>query len=182
MINDVSATLLDFTPSNILLRIIGLDGLSEEKVLQEVGEPIQVKVTIDTGECPTKSSAPKYLIRSIDFDKVRRELVTNEAYIIDPGESFRVLDPPEELGIPEIYRSPELLLDKTARLGSDLWAHGCTLFEIRTGRKPFNTMDVDADDVLYNIVVLGRLPEPWWTAWKVVKHALKMKASLLGAP
>ena len=92
-----------------------------------------------------------------------------------------MLDPSEELGTPEIYRSPELLLDKTAGFGSDLWALGCTLFEIRTGGQLFNTMDVDADDALYNIVLLlGKLPEPWWTTWEGRKACFKDEGSANG--
>lgn len=35
------------------------------------------------------------------------------------------------------YVSPELLKDKTARLASDLWAFGCIIFQLFTGRPPF---------------------------------------------
>ena len=71
MINDGANFRPDFTPSNILLKVSGLDGLNEEQAVQEVGEPIQVKVTTETGESPTESSAPRYLVSSIDFRKVR---------------------------------------------------------------------------------------------------------------
>jgi hypothetical protein len=163
--------------------IFGLDGLSEEQVLQEVGEPIQVKVTTETSEWLTEVSAPRYLVRSIDCNKVRPELVTNEAYVIDLGESFKVLDPLEELGIPEIYHSPELLLDQSAGLGSDLWAFGCTLFEIRTGRKLFNIMDADVDGVLYNMVLmLGNLPEPGWATGEARKTCFEDEGSATWAP
>jgi serine/threonine-protein kinase SRPK3 len=43
-----------------------------------------------------------------------------------------------------------------AGIGSDLWALGCTTFEIRTGRKLFNMFDDDVDDRLYYMVLLLR--------------------------
>jgi serine/threonine-protein kinase SRPK3 len=77
--------------------------------------------------------------------------------IIDFGKSFEASNPSEDLGIPEIYCSPEL----DWGMGSDLWALGCTLFEIRAGSKLFNMFDDDMDDHLYYMVLLlGKLPQP----------------------
>ena len=158
---------LDFTPANILLGISGLDGLTEEQVFQILGEPKQIEVVTESGKSPTEPTAPKYLVRPVDFYKVDPRFITDQVYIIDFGESFRVSDPPEDLGIPEAYCSPELILDKVASIGSDIWALGCTLFEIRTGRKLFDMFDDDIDSHLYYMVLLlGKLPEPWWTAWE----------------
>jgi serine/threonine-protein kinase SRPK3 len=134
-------------------------------VIQILGEPKQIRVVTESGESPT--TAPKYLVRPVDFYKVDPRFITDQAYIIDFGESFEASDPPEDLGIPEAYCSPELILDKVASIGSDLWALGCTLFEIRTGRKLFDSYDDDMDSHLYCMVLrLGKLPEPWWTAWE----------------
>lgn len=58
-------------------------------------------------------------------------------------------------------------MDRVVGVGSDIWALGCTLFEIRTGRKLFDTFDDDQDEYLCKIsMMLGKLPEPWWsTTW-----------------
>lgn len=65
------------------------------------------------------------------------------------------------------YRSPEIVLDQKPGKGSDLWALACTIFAIRTGRKLFNTYDDEVDDYLLAVVLLlGKLPEPWWTSWE----------------
>jgi len=69
--------------------------------------------------------------------------INPESCLIDLGQSFEVSQPPnsDDVGIPGPYRSPELILDKTAGIGSDLWALGCTLFEIWTGRGQFCPFD-----------------------------------------
>ena len=87
----------------------------------------------------------------------------------DFGESFDVNDLPEDLGIPQEYRAPEYILDKRLGVESDIWALGCTLFEIRTGRRLFDLPDDDPDEHLARIVqVLGKFSEPWWsTTWEV---------------
>jgi serine/threonine protein kinase len=103
----------------------------------------------------------------VQWGQVDTQLIGKDACIIDFGESFEATKPPENLGVPGPYRSPELILDRKASIGSDLWALGCSLFEVRTGRKLFDSLDDDDDEYLDGLVqVLGKLPEPWWaTTW-----------------
>ncbi len=164
----------DFTPSNILHRVSGLDGLAEAAVLRILGEPMQNKVLDEAGESPSNTTAPDYLVYPVQWDKVDSRYITDQACLIDFGESFEASKPPKNLGTPGQYRSPELILDKMAGVGSDLWALGCTLFEIRTGRKLFSPFDDENDDYLESMaLVLGKLPEPWWsTTWKGAEEAV----------
>jgi serine/threonine protein kinase len=159
---------LDITPNNVLHRISGLDGLNEDEVLQILGSPVVNPVLNASKECHYESTAPQYLVYPVSWWDVDTQFISKESYLIDFGESFEISQPPDDLGIPGPYRSPELILDKEAGLGSDIWALGCSLFEIRTGRKLFSPFDDEDNDYLDAIVqVLGKLPEPWWsTTWE----------------
>ncbi len=119
-------------------------------------------------ECHYESTAPQYLVYPVSWWDVNTQFISKESCLIDFGESFEISQPPDDLGIPGPYRSPELILDKKAGFGSDIWALGCSVFEIRTGRKLFSSFDDDENDYLDAIVqVLGKLPEPWWsTTWE----------------
>ncbi len=93
------------------------------------------------------------------------ELAGDEVIITHFGESFDMSDLPEDLSIPQEYRSPEYILDKRLGVESDIWALGCTLFEIRTGRPLFDLPYEDPDEHLVRMVgILGKFPEPWWTS------------------
>ena len=102
------------------------------------------------GEHPSEPNAPDYLVYPIDFNKIDSKYITDEACLVDFGESFEIASPPEHVGIPQPYCSPELILDGVVGIGCDLWALGCTLFGIRTGRKLFDLFDEDVDDHLYS--------------------------------
>lgn len=95
--------------------------------------------------------------------------------MIDFGECFPISNLPEGVGTPGPYRSPELLLENKLGIPSDLWALACTLFEIRTGRKLFESFDDADDDYLEAMcLVLGQLPEPWWsTTWEARRRRFK---------
>ena len=121
----------------------------------------------DSTEDDDELAAPKYLVYPVAWNHVNIQHITDQPCLIDFGESFEAAQPPEELGTPGPYRSPELILDNQAGFGSDIWALACTLFEIRTGRKLFSSFDDDDTSYLEAMTqVLGKLPEPWWsTTW-----------------
>lgn len=145
------------------MRVSGLDGLPEDELLQLLGNPVRNPVLAVSGELP--NTAPKYLVYPIKWHNVDAKYIENEPCLIDFGEAFQVSSPPEDLGTPGPYRSPELILDNKIGMASDLWALGCTIFEIRTGRKLFNMFDDEDDAYLEAMVeILGKMPEPWWSS------------------
>jgi len=115
---------LDFTASNILHWISGLDSLTETEILQVFGAPRRNKVLDEEGQPRSEPTAPEYLAYPIRWADIDPQHIANQACLIDFGESFKVSHPPEELGTPGPYRSPELILDNSAGIASDLWAVG----------------------------------------------------------
>jgi serine/threonine protein kinase len=103
------------------------------------------------------------------IDAPGSNLTAGSACLTDFGESFQILTPPTELGIPQSYCSPEQVFEQKIGRECDLWALGCTLFEIRTRRKLFGTFDNDMDDHLCTVAtILGKYPEPWWSeTWEM---------------
>lgn len=139
-----------------------------------MGTPRTTRVLTYDGDEHDKPFAPQYLVYPIDWDKVAPSAIgagfmTNTACVTDFGECYEVTAPAPDLGMPQIYCSPEYALEGNVGVSCDVWALGCTLFEIRTGRKLFNTYDDDVDEYLFTLAtVLGKLPEPWWSeTWTV---------------
>ena len=142
-------------------------------MVRSLGSPETTKVIQVSGSELWPISAPRYLVKSINWETrtaatAGPRFITDKVCVADFGESFDVNDLPEDLGIPQEYRAPEYILDKRLGVESDIWALGCTLFEIRTGRRLFDLPDDDPDEHLARVVqVLGKFSEPWWsTTWE----------------
>lgn len=160
---------------------LGWMGSQSNKVLEIVGAPIKTPLVTDSGEPHQLSTAPQYVVYPVEWENVNASYFSNEPCVNDLGEAFKVSNPPKELGIPPPYRSPELFLEKSdpsaAGFGTDIWALGCTIFEIRTGRKFFNLFDDDDDSYLDAMVkVLGEMPEPWSATWEIRKRSWQDEA------
>lgn len=159
----------DFRPANILTRLSGLDGLNQDKLFTIMGKPETARVTTRDGGPHSLPSAPQYVVCPLDWDYIAEssetgaKMITYKACVTDFGESYKVSSPPLDLGIPMAYSAPEYDLEKKTGISNDLWALGCTLFEIHAGRKVLDMFEEELDEHLFIIAtVLGKMPEPWW--------------------
>lgn len=112
-------------------------------------------------------SSPQYLVHTAELSRLGSEYLTDQICVIDFGESFSTSSPPSDMGIPENCIPPEVLLEEKNAIGRgcDLWALGCTLFEIRK-QIPLFYMIYDIDELLAEMVrFFGKLPDGWWDKW-----------------
>lgn len=124
----------DLSPSNVLLEISGIDQWSVEKIYDTFGELSVVELLDVSGEPNTSPSGPRYVVEPANIMEIF-SLNTGNIKLIDIGEAFHVTSPPEDgVGTPAQFCSPELLVHHTASKASDIWALGCTIFEMRIGQ------------------------------------------------
>ncbi|KAI9673216.1 MAG: hypothetical protein M1817_003079 [Caeruleum heppii] len=156
----------DLKPSNILLQLVDFESWTEQDVHDRLRIPLTDPVVSASGE-DSGPTAPSYIVRLADMPILNRPFLSDQIMITDFGESFDVEAPPEGLGTPLVYCSPELLFDGIAGTASDVWALACTLYEIRVGSPLFELIDWDDDFIIRQWVgSLGRLPARWWQNWE----------------
>lgn len=159
--------IIDFRPSNILVKLASLNHLPEHELLSLLGEPLKAYVRTESGE-DLPASSPRYLTAPADISRLGDTYISDQICVIDFGESFQISSPPADLGTPEDYLPPEVLLecDNAIGLGSDLWALGCTLFAIRTQQRLFYMIG-ELDELLEEMVrFFGKPSQPWWDKWE----------------
>ncbi|POS75546.1 serine/threonine protein kinase-36 [Diaporthe helianthi] len=108
------------------------------------------------------SNEPKYIVVPPYMTK-SSQYVSDEIAVIDFGESFLAANAPKSTGIPGHYCPPEGWIEDCGNFGfgSDLWALGCSIFEVRNSDVPFRyngslwTMLSNWEDLN------GPLPEPY---------------------
>ncbi|KEY71200.1 hypothetical protein S7711_02311 [Stachybotrys chartarum IBT 7711] len=153
---------------NICHGVQDLDGRDEEEMIRILGVPKRNAVLDGSSPGHSDPRAPQYLVYPVNWAKVPPQYIGEKPWVIDFGQSFDLKAPREWLGLPDPYRAPELFLTNSVGVGVDLWALGCTLFEIRNGLELLPAFNGDPDVHLLRMVrVLGRFPEPWWsTTWE----------------
>ncbi|KAL4804594.1 kinase-like domain-containing protein [Aspergillus unguis] len=157
----------DFRPPNILLRASGLSGMSEDEVLDYLEPPRTANVLDESGNIHSNPRAPPYLVYPVTYFPENSSRTSDKLCVIDFGEAFKISDPPPDLGIPFPYAAPETLFGESPSPASDIWALGCTIYEIRTGKRLFALFEDSMDDYLGLVAdMLGRFPEPWWSSWE----------------
>jgi serine/threonine-protein kinase SRPK3 len=148
----------DLTTSNVLLELGSLDSMPQEKLLEILGEPVGEKVKSYTGKA-LGPGAPELVYHSADMMKLKK-FFSGNIIIIDFGAAFFLDKPPEDIGTPAPFCSPELLLNQVTGKPSDVWALACTIFEMRTGELLFESFAFGEEDVLQSMIgALGPLPE-----------------------
>ncbi|KAJ3830468.1 kinase-like domain-containing protein [Lentinula raphanica] len=161
----------DITTSNILFSLSPhvITGWADADVYNNLGRPETEQVRSHDGK-PGPASAPTELVAPIDnANLMNSSLIQESVMLADFGQSYMVASPPKDYTpatLPNYY-SPEARFDGRASFEADIWALGCTIFEIRSGFPLFSSfLGSDADILKQTVEILGRLPDPWWETFE----------------
>ena len=134
-----------------------------------LGEPETEEVTTCDGE-PLPPCVPAELVAPIDISAATDASFLQESVILaDFGQSYAIASPPSDYEPATVlnYYPPEVRFEGRATFEADVWMLGCAIFEIRTGAALFSSFFGSDTDILRQTVqMLGRLPDPWWAAFK----------------
>jgi serine/threonine-protein kinase SRPK3 len=110
------------------------------------------------------------LVEPIQNSRISHASLLQEDIIIsDFGQSCVVASPSPSYqpGTRLNYLPPEMRFEGRAGFEADIWMLGCAIFEIRAGFPLFELiLGSDVDILRQTIETLGRLPDPWWNAFK----------------
>ncbi|KAK7909211.1 SRSF protein kinase 3 [Apiospora marii] len=121
----------DFRPQNVLLRLKDgcFDDLGVDEMRQLLGRPGMVDIELEAGG--RSPHAPEYAVTCINWESLW-QYVSDDIAIVDFGESYETTNlNPHDLGIPRRYAAPEIIIGGDKGVGTDLWALGCTLMDLR---------------------------------------------------
>ncbi|KAK9363900.1 kinase-like domain-containing protein [Lipomyces starkeyi] len=157
----------DISNSNVLIQLAHVDSWSDRDLYELLGSPVTDKVRLSSGELNNMASAPEYLVEPANLANLESKWFTDKIVLVDCSHSFMLQSPPQEdIAMTMSYCAPEVYFDGNASAWSDIWALGCTIFEIRAGRQLFESFLGGSFEVIRQIVrTLGKLPEPWWSSW-----------------
>ncbi|KAK8091618.1 kinase-like protein [Apiospora hydei] len=128
-----------FRPQNVLLKLKDgcFDDIEVDEMRRLLGRPVMKAIPLMNG---VKSPhAPESVYTCIDWSELWQH-VSDDIAIVDFGESYATSNPdPSDLGIPIRYAAPEILVGGDKSIGTDLWALGCTLLDLRCRGLP-NTL------------------------------------------
>jgi len=161
---------LDITASNTLLCISDhVTKWSDDQVYANFGKPETEQLVPEDGS-PPGSHAPTEIVATIDNARLAHPSILQEDIIvIDFGQSFFMEHPPKEYqpAAPIHYASPEIRFESRISSASDIWALGCTIFEMRAGFPLFEPFLGSEVNIMKQMVeTLGKPPEPWWNSFK----------------
>ncbi|KAK9368504.1 kinase-like domain-containing protein [Lipomyces kononenkoae] len=145
----------DITTSNVLIQLASADEWTDQDVYQRLGYPVTAEVRLCSGGLNDLVSAPKYVVQSARLPDLEPKWLTEKVVLVDFGQAFMLLTPPSA------YAPPEVIFDSKLSVWSDIWALGCTTFEIRAGFQLFEIFFGTSREVLRHMVeILGKFPEP----------------------
>lgn len=123
---------LDLHTRNLTFAVPSVQELSEDELMEKLGEPETGAVTrVDGG--PLEDNVPRYLMYPA-YLGLARSITAPVVKLIDFGESFTPSKKPETLHTPMVVRAPEVIFKDEFDRRADLWSMGCM---VRLNSLPF---------------------------------------------
>ena len=163
---DAAHTESDMHTHNVASQILSMDSWTSETVYENFGEPEKNRILrCDNG--PLGPEAPPYAVPPAYFWSIGVENLTKQIKIIDFGEASFSQDERKKLHTPLPFRAPESFFGESIGPPADVWAFGCTVFDIFANGHLFDGFMPSEDTILVEMVdSLGTLPPRWWEKWK----------------
>ena len=143
-----------------------IDSWTAGKIFENFGEPEKSWITRCDNK-PLGPEAPPYAVPPAYFWSIGVENLTKQIKIIDFGEAFFSQDERRKLHTPMPFRAPESFFGELIGPAADIWAFGCTVFDIFANGHLFGGFKPSKDTILVEMVdSLGILPPQWWEKWE----------------
>ncbi|RMZ71439.1 CMGC SRPK kinase [Pyrenophora seminiperda CCB06] len=161
----------DLHTRQLTFSIPSLHTLTEAELFQKLGSPETGAVTRKDGK-PLEANMPAYLVGPICYP-IAESLSQPHIKIADFGESFLNNDVPKTLHTPVVLRPPEVIFRDKLDYRVDLWSTGCMIFELITGRPPFDSFGATRVSVVREMLenASDDLPERWQKKWQTMDRA-----------
>ena len=164
--NNFAGTMSDLHTQNVATQIPNIDSWTEEKIYENFGEPEKSRISRCDNE-PLGPEAPPYAVPPAYFWSLGEENLTKQIKIIDFGEASFSHDERKKLNTPMPFRAPESFFGEPIGPPADVWAFGCTVFNIFANGHLFDGFMPSKDTILVEMVnSLGPLPPKWWEKWE----------------
>lgn len=152
----------DLTPSNVLFKVHSrAQRWADEEVYATLGAPRTYRARTPQGHVEVVKVVKPSLMAT-------PSILQEDVFLSDFGMSFVASRKPAdyEAGTQFKFMAPELLFDEIVSFASDVWALGCLICYIRSAASPFDGFFNELEPTVIEMVrTLGRLPDPWWSAW-----------------
>ncbi|KAI1389905.1 kinase-like protein [Hypoxylon trugodes] len=155
--------MVHLTPGNVLFNLQDLRRYNKDDMYSFFGQPKTEPVRTVSGE-PTGPETRRYIVKPIDFLASKVNFILPSVSLIDFDLSFLLSKPHNEApGCPTMYVAPEVALGRPAGFASDVWALGCTIYELCHAVETFPLGRIHTFKGLFKEItkMIGYPPQSW---------------------